>query len=208
MANKFDKDSVNQRLNFIVDSFEKGIKSAFATKIGISVQGVHDLLSGRKGYPSFKVLSSILESYPMLNANWLIMGRGPMLQDEVASAAGAPSIDAQIDAAELQLAQALVNNTAAKLARQKQTMELLDKESMRLTAQKAAIAERQAAGRTTDEDAAEYQQLNAQWLQVLEEKKELSGSIDFGTTLLAEYQAEYIELVNQRLGIQPPDMQG
>lgn len=208
MANKFDKDSVNQRLNFIVDSFEKGIKSAFATKIGISVQGVHDLLSGRKGYPSFKVLSSILECYPMLNANWLIMGRGPMLQDEVASAVGVPSLEAQIDAAELQLAQALVTSTATKLAREKQMMELLDKESMRLTAQKADIAEKQEAGRGTPEDAVEYQRLNTQWLRLLDEKKELSSSIDFGTTLLSEQQAEYIELVNKQLGIHPPDSQG
>lgn len=86
-------------------------------------------------------------------------------------------------------------------------MELLDRESMSLTAQKADIAERQAAGHATPEDAAKYQQLNAQWLQVLEEKKELSGSVDFGTTLLAEQQAEYIELVNQQLGIQLPDAQ-
>jgi hypothetical protein len=38
-------------------------------------------------------------------------------------------------------------------------------------------------------------------------KKELSGSIDFGTTLLAEQQAEYIELVNEQFGIQPPAAQ-
>lgn len=207
MTNKSIQGSVNQRLNLIVDTFEKGIKSAFAAKIGISAQGVHDLLSGRKGSPSFKVLSSILENYPVLNANWLVMGRGPMLQQGAEGATETLSLDAQIDAAELRLAQEFVTITSAKLAKEKQMMELLEKESMQLTVQKADIAERQAAGRATPEDTTTYQQLNAQWLQVLEEKKELSGSIDFGTTLLAEQQAEYIELVNRRLGIQPPDTQ-
>jgi hypothetical protein len=74
--------SVTQRLNAIVDTFEKGVKSSFAHRIGISQQGAHDLLGSRKGGPSFKVLTKILESYPQIRIEWLVLGRGPMIQEE------------------------------------------------------------------------------------------------------------------------------
>lgn len=76
------EESVNQRLNLLVDKFERGIKSAFAQRIGISQQGAHDLLGGRKGAPSFKVLSAILEKYPQVRAEWLILADGPMLHSD------------------------------------------------------------------------------------------------------------------------------
>jgi transcriptional regulator with XRE-family HTH domain len=77
-----EQSTVNQRLNLIVDTFEKGVKAAFARKAGISPQGAQEILAGRKGDPSFKVLVKILESYPVLDANWLVLGRGEMLKEE------------------------------------------------------------------------------------------------------------------------------
>jgi hypothetical protein len=82
-----EQDSINQRLNSVVDTFERGVKAAFARKAGISPQGAQELLAGRKGDPSFKVLVKILESYPTIDANWLVLGRGPMLQEAVPSEA-------------------------------------------------------------------------------------------------------------------------
>jgi hypothetical protein len=76
------ENSITERLNLIVDTFEKGVKSSFANRIGISQQGAHDLLGSRKGGPSFKVLTKILESYPQIQTDWLVMGRGPMIQEE------------------------------------------------------------------------------------------------------------------------------
>jgi hypothetical protein len=75
-----EQSTVNQRLNLIVDTFEKGVKAAFARKAGISPQGAQEILAGRKGDPSFKVLVKILESYPAIDANWLVLGRGEMLR--------------------------------------------------------------------------------------------------------------------------------
>lgn len=72
--------SVNQRLNLIVDTFEKGKKASFARKVGISPQGVQEMLTGRKGDPSFKVLIKILESYPQVCTEWLVLGLEPMLK--------------------------------------------------------------------------------------------------------------------------------
>jgi hypothetical protein len=76
-----EQQTINQRLNFIVDTFERGVKAAFARKAGISPQGAQELLAGRKGDPSFKVLVKILESYPTVDANWLVLGRGSMTQE-------------------------------------------------------------------------------------------------------------------------------
>lgn len=73
------ESSVNERLNAIVDAFENGKKAAFARKVGISPQGAQELLAGRKGDPSFKVLVKILESYPQVQMEWLILGRGEMV---------------------------------------------------------------------------------------------------------------------------------
>jgi hypothetical protein len=202
------ESTVNKRIKILVDQLAEGNKSSFARSIGISNQSLGEIIGGRQSAPSFAALQKIFISFPQVRMEWLILGSGPMLRHETGSTGEAMSLKAQIDASELRLAQEMVTITAAKLARQKQMMELLDQESMRLTAQKADIAEKQAAGHATPEDTTTYQQLNAQWLQVLEEKKELSSSIDFGTTLLSEQQAEYIELINQQLGIEPPDSQG
>jgi len=70
--------TVNERLNLIVNTYEKGKKAAFARKAGISPQGAQELLAGRKGDPSFKVLVKILESYPQIRTDWLVLGRGDM----------------------------------------------------------------------------------------------------------------------------------
>jgi hypothetical protein len=199
--------TVGERINLLVDHFCRGNKTAFGRAADIQSGVLAGIVGGRGSKPGFEILQKLLTAYPTINPHWLLFGQGQMLQQEAGGVAGTLSLDAQIDASEVRLAQEFVTITAAKLARQKQMMELFDKESMRLTAQKADIAERQAAGRATPEDAAEYQQLNTQWLRLLDEKNELSNSIDFGTTLLSEQQAEYIELINQQLGIQPPDSQ-
>ncbi|WP_070730348.1 helix-turn-helix domain-containing protein [Hymenobacter lapidarius] len=66
----------------MVDLFEKGKKAAFARKAGISPQGAQELLAGRKGDPSFKVLIKILEAYPQISTDWVLFGKGDMLLPE------------------------------------------------------------------------------------------------------------------------------
>ncbi|MBD2769668.1 helix-turn-helix domain-containing protein [Hymenobacter sp. BT664] len=75
------ESSVNQRLNLLVDTFEKGKKAPFARKIGVSAQAVQEMLMGRKSDPSFKVLVRILEEYPSVSSDWLVLGQGQMLRD-------------------------------------------------------------------------------------------------------------------------------
>lgn len=74
-------ESINDRLAVIVRHFEYGKKAAFARKVSISPQAAQEMLSGRRSEPSFKVLVKILRSYPQVKTDWLVLGRGPMLQD-------------------------------------------------------------------------------------------------------------------------------
>nr|GFB33861.1 hypothetical protein [Tanacetum cinerariifolium] len=78
------QETVNQRLNILVDSFERGKKVAFARKVSISPQAAQEILAGRQSEPSFKVLVRILENYPQVCSDWLVLGRGPMLRGDVA----------------------------------------------------------------------------------------------------------------------------
>jgi transcriptional regulator with XRE-family HTH domain len=75
------QQSVNDRLVIMVDYFEKGKKAAFARKADISPQAAQEILAGRRSEPSFKVLVRILQAYPQVHADWLVLGKGPMLQD-------------------------------------------------------------------------------------------------------------------------------
>lgn len=79
MDAKTGSSSINQRLNLLVDTYEKGKKAAFARKVGISPQAVQEMLSGRQSDPSYKVLVKILESYPQVRIEWLVMGSGEIL---------------------------------------------------------------------------------------------------------------------------------
>lgn len=78
-----EQQTINQRINFLVEHFEKGRKAAFARTAGISPQGLQELLTGRQGDPSFKVLTKILEGYPQVQTDWLVLGKGQMLKDSI-----------------------------------------------------------------------------------------------------------------------------
>jgi hypothetical protein len=81
------KTTINDRLNILCDTYEKGRKASFARTAGISNQGVQELLAGRKGGPSFGVLTSIVDAYPQVRLEWLIKGEEPMLHTEQPEAA-------------------------------------------------------------------------------------------------------------------------
>ena len=53
----------------------------FAEIIGVQPSGISHILSGRNK-PGFDFIQKILTSYPSLNAEWLIMGKGNMLKSE------------------------------------------------------------------------------------------------------------------------------
>ena len=53
----------------------------FADIIGVQPSSISHILSGRNK-PGFDFIQKILTSYPSLNAEWLIMGKGNMLKSE------------------------------------------------------------------------------------------------------------------------------
>ncbi len=61
----------------------EGINSTrLAEMLGIQASGISHIMSGRNK-PSFDFLVKLLERFPQINPDWLIMDKGPMYRDEV-----------------------------------------------------------------------------------------------------------------------------
>ena len=55
--------------------------SKLAEIIGIQRSGLSHILSGRNN-PSYDFIVKLLENFPMINANWLLIGHGNMLLED------------------------------------------------------------------------------------------------------------------------------
>ncbi len=61
---------------------QENISSAkFADEIGVQRSSVSHILSGRNN-PSFDFIQKILKRFELLNAEWLILGRGEMVKSQ------------------------------------------------------------------------------------------------------------------------------
>ena len=80
---------MEQRLQLFLQ-MEQLSQSQFADKMGIQRSGVTHLLSGRNK-PSFEFITRMLQAFPSLNAEWLILGKGKPYKD----ASGAPETDSR-----------------------------------------------------------------------------------------------------------------
>ncbi len=75
------EDTVNQRINLLIDHFNQGNKRTFALALGVSPQGIYNLLVSRpSSKPSFELMAGIIKKFPEVNAEWLLTGYGPMLK--------------------------------------------------------------------------------------------------------------------------------
>jgi transcriptional regulator with XRE-family HTH domain len=70
---------MEQRLQLFLQ-MEQLSQSQFADKMGIQRSGVTHLLSGRNK-PSFEFITRMLQAFPSLNAEWLILGKGKPYKD-------------------------------------------------------------------------------------------------------------------------------
>ncbi len=69
-------EHIEQRLDYLIK--HQGLNhSRFAELIGVQRSSISHILTGRNK-PSYDFLKKIFESFPDLNADWLIMGRGQM----------------------------------------------------------------------------------------------------------------------------------
>jgi transcriptional regulator with XRE-family HTH domain len=72
---------MKERLLKIISS--EGITpSLLADELGVQRSGISHILSGRN-YPSFDFMQKLLERFPKLNAEWLILGHGSMYKPAV-----------------------------------------------------------------------------------------------------------------------------
>lgn len=76
------EDTVNARINELVNFFSQGNKSAFAKAIGISNQSLGEIVGRRQSAPSFAALQKIFVAFPQVRMQWLILGHGQMLEKE------------------------------------------------------------------------------------------------------------------------------
>jgi len=73
---------MKERLLKIITS-EGLTPSLLADKMGVQRSGISHILSGRN-YPSFDFLQKLLENFPRLNAEWLILGQGSIYKPAAA----------------------------------------------------------------------------------------------------------------------------
>ncbi|MDR1666380.1 MAG: helix-turn-helix domain-containing protein [Bacteroidales bacterium] len=67
---------MKDRLNHLIET-EGLTPSGFADKLGINRPTMSHVLSGRN-HPGYDFIRTVLLSYPRLNAEWLLLGKGSM----------------------------------------------------------------------------------------------------------------------------------
>ena len=75
-------DTFESRLQQVL-TMEELSPAKFADMLGIQRSGISHLLSGRNN-PSFDFITRMLEHFPELNADWLLMGKGKPYKDSSA----------------------------------------------------------------------------------------------------------------------------
>jgi len=85
MLNNITQHTVNQRVNFLIEYFEAGNKSAFGRRVDMKSGVIGDMVGGRMNKPSYDAILKILLAYPTVSADWLILGREPMLRGSIDS---------------------------------------------------------------------------------------------------------------------------
>ena len=70
--------TIGTRIELLISKKEKSVR-AFSLKIGFQPPTTHQITSGRNK-PGFDFLVSILDKYPDVSADWLLLGKGEMLK--------------------------------------------------------------------------------------------------------------------------------
>jgi hypothetical protein len=69
----------------------EGINSSrLAEILGIQASGISHIMSGRNK-PSYDFLLKLLQRFPQINPDWLLLDKGPMYRDEIKNKSGAPT---------------------------------------------------------------------------------------------------------------------
>lgn len=74
-----EPNTIHERIEALINHYCKGNKTAFGRETDILPGVLASIVGGRMSKPSFELLQKIITRYPAVNGNWLIVGRGPML---------------------------------------------------------------------------------------------------------------------------------
>jgi phage repressor protein C with HTH and peptisase S24 domain len=74
------EDTINQRISLLVQELDSGNKLAFSKRIGMSNQGLGEIIGERQSTPSFPKLTQMLRALPQVRMEWLLLGEGEMLK--------------------------------------------------------------------------------------------------------------------------------
>ena len=91
--NEKERKSVNQRIAELVQCYHKGNKSAFAKAADISYQSLGSILGSRQSVPSVVVLQKIGAALPQVRMDWLVLGKGDMVETNKVISLPLPSDD-------------------------------------------------------------------------------------------------------------------
>lgn len=75
---------IADRIRLIIQNKNLKVPS-FAKKIGVGDQTIRGVVVQKRNKPGLDVLSKIIETFPEINAKWLITGNGEMLQNAPAT---------------------------------------------------------------------------------------------------------------------------
>lgn len=166
---------------------------AFSEKIGISQSAVSSLFSQRENRPGLEMLQKIAIAFPELSMDWLLVGRGPMLLG-----ADSASSDASTQESEREMLSHRRDMQAFgyQLGNAMRTLNYIRSEVAHLTARKAALLERDVAGKATDEDREAYQRANEQWQLAIQQQQHIEREIQGLTYALSQAQGLYIAAID------------
>jgi len=185
-----EQTTVNQRIEQLVEHFCHGNKSAFAKAIGISSQGLGEIIGGRQSAPSFAALQKIAVAYPSVSVHWLVLGEGSML--EITDDGLAQELEEHADEIESELAKQLKKGELSAAISDSSTSSLWE---LKESEEAARIELTQSLESVLEARRARY-------------KKEKSGDTDFAAVdkslaqkqeLLLMQEAKYVEAVRRRI---------
>lgn len=121
---------MNERIEKLI-SLEKNLGD-FAKKVGQHRSTIANLID-RGSIPSGKVLQSIIENYPKLNAKWLLIGEGEMWLDDKNSNPQTKAVgDEKSLAEQLDIANDTIKNLNDLISLLKYNLELAENRNKRL----------------------------------------------------------------------------
>lgn len=91
-------ETINERIQFIVNEMFEGNISAFCRKIGVKQPTMNTILGERKSKPSFDVISNIInaEALKGIGIEWLITGKGNPFENKNPQITETPSSNKDI----------------------------------------------------------------------------------------------------------------